>query len=88
MPSEELLRGASLAAVPTALPARHPDLRKTIFQHQSQNQLGILAIRLLLSQESEGVSFRSMTRVGGGEEEFPLGFENASWDYCNQSCRS
>jgi len=31
------------------LPARHPDLRKAIFQHQFQNQLGILAIRFLLA---------------------------------------
>ena len=29
--------------------ARHPDLRKVIFQHQFQNQLRILAIRLLLA---------------------------------------
>jgi hypothetical protein len=31
------------------LPARHPDLGKTIFQQQSQNQFRILAIRLLLA---------------------------------------
>src|ERR1039457_5161435 len=31
------------------LPARHPDLRKAIFHHQVQNQLRILAIRLLLA---------------------------------------
>jgi hypothetical protein len=31
------------------LPARHPDLRKAIFHHQSQNQLRILAIPLLLA---------------------------------------
>src|SRR5664279_834353 len=31
------------------LPARNPDLRKIIFQHQAQNQLRILAIRLLLT---------------------------------------
>src|SRR5580692_3058455 len=31
------------------LPTRYPDLRKTIFQHQLQNQLRILAIRLLLA---------------------------------------
>jgi hypothetical protein len=31
------------------LPARHPDPRKAIFHHQSQNQLGILVIRLLLA---------------------------------------
>jgi len=31
------------------LPARHPDLRKTIFEQQLQNQLRILAIRLLLA---------------------------------------
>src|ERR1022692_2950419 len=30
------------------LPARHPDLRKVILQHQLQNMLRILAIRLLL----------------------------------------
>jgi len=30
------------------LPTRHPDLRKTIFEQQAQNQLRILAIRLLL----------------------------------------
>src|SRR5664280_3601118 len=31
------------------LPARYPDLGKAIFQHQLQNQLRILAIRLLLA---------------------------------------
>jgi hypothetical protein len=31
------------------LPVRHPDLRKVIFQHQSQNQLRILAIRFLFA---------------------------------------
>ena len=31
------------------LPARYPDLQKAIFQQQFQNQLGILAIRLLLA---------------------------------------
>src|ERR1700722_3206866 len=31
------------------LPARYPDLRKIIFQHQPQYQLRILAIRLLLA---------------------------------------
>jgi len=31
------------------LPARHPDLRKIILQHQLQNVLGILAIGLLLA---------------------------------------
>src|SRR5580692_5968323 len=31
------------------LPARYPDLREAIFQHQLQNQLRILAIRLLLA---------------------------------------
>src|ERR1019366_3610189 len=31
------------------LPARYPDLRKAIFEQQSQNQLRILAIRLLLA---------------------------------------
>jgi hypothetical protein len=31
------------------LPARHPDLWKAILDHQAQNQLGILAIRLLLA---------------------------------------
>ena len=31
------------------LPVRYPDLRKTIFQQQLQNQLRILAIRLLLA---------------------------------------
>jgi hypothetical protein len=31
------------------LPARHPDPRKVIFQHEFQNQLRILAIRLLLA---------------------------------------
>src|SRR5262249_14433487 len=30
-------------------PARHPDLRKAIFQHPFQNQLCVLAIRLLLA---------------------------------------
>src|SRR5713101_225732 len=33
----------------TILPTRHPDPRKAIFQQQSQNQLRILAIRLLLA---------------------------------------
>jgi hypothetical protein len=33
----------------TILPARYPDPRKIIFQQQSQNQLRILAIRLLLA---------------------------------------
>jgi hypothetical protein len=33
----------------TILPARHPDLWKVIFQHQAQNQLRILTIRLLLA---------------------------------------
>src|ERR1035437_1060766 len=33
----------------TILPARYPDLRKVIFQHQSQNVLRILAIGLLLA---------------------------------------
>jgi hypothetical protein len=33
----------------TILPTRYPDPRKTIFQQQSQNQLRILAIRLLLA---------------------------------------
>jgi len=31
------------------LPVRYPDLRKAIFHHQSQNQLRILTIRLLLA---------------------------------------
>src|SRR5437899_5661217 len=31
------------------LPAGHPDLRKVIFQHESQDQLRVLAIRLLLA---------------------------------------
>ena len=31
------------------LPTRHPDLREAIFQHQLQNQLGILAIRFLFA---------------------------------------
>jgi hypothetical protein len=31
------------------LPARYPDLPKAIFEHQSQNQMRILAIRLLLA---------------------------------------
>jgi hypothetical protein len=31
------------------LPVRYPDLRKAIFHHQLQNQLRILAIRLLLA---------------------------------------
>jgi hypothetical protein len=31
------------------LPARYPDLRKVILEHSSQNQLRILAIRLLLA---------------------------------------
>ncbi|MFY9558989.1 MAG: hypothetical protein WAQ52_02025, partial [Terriglobales bacterium] len=31
------------------LPVRHPDLPKAIFEHQLQNQLRILAIRLLLA---------------------------------------
>src|SRR5580658_4049317 len=34
------------------LPARYPDLREAIFQHQLQNQLRILAIRLLLADSS------------------------------------
>jgi len=33
----------------TILITRHPDLRKTIFEQQSQNQLRILAIRFLLA---------------------------------------
>src|SRR5882724_2830341 len=33
----------------TILPVRHPDPREAIFQHPSQNQLRILAIRLLLA---------------------------------------
>ena len=33
----------------TILPTRHPDPRKAIFQQPSQNQLRILAIRLLLA---------------------------------------
>src|ERR1039457_3409525 len=33
----------------SVFPARHPDLRKAIFHHQLQNQLRILAIRLLLA---------------------------------------
>jgi hypothetical protein len=33
----------------SSLPARNPDLRKAIFQQQLQNQLRILAIRLLLA---------------------------------------
>jgi hypothetical protein len=32
------------------LPARYPDLGKIVFQHQAQNQLRILAIRLLLAR--------------------------------------
>src|SRR5438045_3251416 len=31
------------------LPTRHPDLRKAIFQQQTQNQLCVLSIRLLLA---------------------------------------
>jgi hypothetical protein len=34
------------------LPARYPDLREAIFQQQLQNQLRILAIRLLLADSS------------------------------------
>jgi len=38
------------------LPIRHPDLRKTIFQHQSQNQLRILA--------DQGAAFVMLDRRG------------------------
>jgi hypothetical protein len=31
------------------LPARYPDVGKVIFQQQAQNQLRVLAIRLLLA---------------------------------------
>jgi hypothetical protein len=34
------------------LPARHPDLRKIILQHEFQNQLRVLPIRLLLADPS------------------------------------
>jgi hypothetical protein len=43
------------------LPARHPDLRETIFQQQPQDQLRILAIRLLFPYPLGSVSAASPT---------------------------
>ena len=39
---------ATTTVADAILPARNPDVGKAIFQHQAQNQLRVLAIRLLL----------------------------------------
>jgi hypothetical protein len=51
------------------LPARHPDLRKIILQHEFQNQLRVLPIRLLLA-DSSGSDF---CRISDPEFNLQLG---------------
>src|SRR5438045_8022971 len=41
------------------LPTRYPDLRKAIFQQQTQNQLCVLSIRLLLAQDRKSTRLNS-----------------------------
>ncbi len=53
------------------LPARHPDLRKVILQHQFQNMLRILAIRLLLPPPPGA----DLGRVADPQIKLQLGYE-------------
>src|ERR1700690_3967862 len=53
------------------LPVRHPDLRKVILQHQLQNMLRILAIRLLLPPPLRA----DLGRVADPQLKLQLGYE-------------
>src|SRR6476620_468953 len=53
------------------LPARHPDLRKAIFEQQAQDQLRVLAIRLLLAHSLRA----DLRRVADPQIKLQLGYE-------------
>src|SRR3979411_1648985 len=53
-------------------PARHPDLRKTIFDQQPQNQLRVLAICLLLAYAPGA----NLGRISGPQLKLQLGHQS------------